>query len=268
MAITKMLSASNRPSPHVQFGGARSEAAASGRRVQVASAAVDNASGPSSSGQGLSTSSSTSSTSSGPGASKRAPAPALPRWAQVKPADSLESPFRDLELMELWEGTGRTRVRQHVNPLRREFQVPATAPDWSAVFADPTLPLAVDIGSGYGRFLLLLQRNNPNRQINYLGIEIRRTLVDRSNEWVARLGLTGRVHYVFANATVSLEALLAGYPGPVTDAFVQFPDPHFKRRHRKRRVVQRRLVDALAAAMPPGGGAAGIQHRGQQRQRV
>lgn len=35
MAITKMLSASNRPSPHVQFGGARSEAAASGRRVQV-----------------------------------------------------------------------------------------------------------------------------------------------------------------------------------------------------------------------------------------
>lgn len=55
-------------------------------------------------------------------------------------------------------------------------QVPATAPDWSAVFADPTLPLAVDIGSGYGRFLLLLQRNNPNRQINYLGIEIRRTV--------------------------------------------------------------------------------------------
>ncbi|KAG2444034.1 hypothetical protein HYH02_009232 [Chlamydomonas schloesseri] len=229
-------------SPHVQFGGARREAAVGSRRVQVASAAVtDSGHEPS------------SSAAASPGASQRAPAPTLPRWAQVKPADSLESPFRELELMELWDGTGKTRVRQHVNPLRREFQVPAAAPDWSAVFADPTLPLAVDIGSGYGRFLLLLQRNNPNRQINYLGIEIRRSLVDRSNEWVSRLGLSGRVHYVFANATVSLEALLAGYPGPLTDAFVQFPDPHFKRRHRKRRVVQRPLVNALAAAMPPGG---------------
>ncbi|KAG2426649.1 hypothetical protein HXX76_012962 [Chlamydomonas incerta] len=249
MALAKLLRASARPSPHVQFGGARSEPGAPGRRVQVASAALDNTSSTSSNGHEPST----SARASHPGASQRAPAPALPLWAQVKPADSLESPFRELELTELWDGTGKTRVRQHVNPLRREFQVPVAAPDWAAVFADPTLPLAVDIGSGYGRFLLLLQRNNPNRRVNYLGVEIRRTLVERSNEWVARLGLGGAVHYVFANATVSLEALLGSYPGPVTDAFVQFPDPHFKRRHRKRRVVQRPLVNALAAAMPPGG---------------
>lgn len=42
------------------------------------------------------------------------------------------------------------------------------------MYADPTLPLVVDIGSGYGRFLLLLQRHNPDRPVNYLGIEIRR----------------------------------------------------------------------------------------------
>jgi tRNA G46 methylase TrmB len=65
-------------------------------------------------------------------------------------------------------------VRQHVNPLRREFQQPASVPDWAAVFADPSLPLALDIGSGYGRFLLLLQRNNPEQRVNYLGLEIRR----------------------------------------------------------------------------------------------
>jgi tRNA (guanine-N7-)-methyltransferase len=34
---------------------------------------------------------------------------------------------------------------------------------------------------------------------------------------------------------------------------VQFPDPHFKRKHRKRRVVQLQLVAALAALMRPGG---------------
>lgn len=30
--------------------------------------------------------------------------------SQVKPADSLESPFRDLELMELWEGVSHRCV--------------------------------------------------------------------------------------------------------------------------------------------------------------
>ncbi|GIL85930.1 hypothetical protein Vretimale_8993 [Volvox reticuliferus] len=171
----------------------------------------------------------------------------------VKPADSRESPFHELDLMDLWDGTGKTRVRQHVNPLRRDYQQPTAAPDWAAVFADPSLPLALDIGSGYGRFLLLLQRNNPNQQVNYLGMEIRSPLVDRANQWVDRLGLQGQVHYVFTNATVSLETLLGSYPGPITDVFIQFPDPHFKRRHHKRRVVQPQLVRALRDLMPPGG---------------
>ena len=33
----------------------------------------------------------------------------------------------------------------------------------------------------------------------------------------------------------------------------QFPDPHFKNKHKKRRVVQPELVQAVAAHMPPGG---------------
>ncbi|GIL64664.1 hypothetical protein Vafri_18575 [Volvox africanus] len=178
---------------------------------------------------------------------------ARPTWMTVKPADSRESPFHELDLMDLWDGTGKTRVRQHVNPLRRDYQEPTAAPDWAAVFSDPSLPLALDIGSGYGRFLLLLQRNNPNQQVNYLGMEIRNPLVDRANQWVDRLGLQGRVHYVFTNATVSLETLLGSYPGPITDVFIQFPDPHFKRRHHKRRVVQPQLVRALRDVMAPGG---------------
>lgn len=34
---------------------------------------------------------------------------------------------------------------------------------------------------------------------------------------------------------------------------MQFPDPHFKNKHKKRRVVQPELVQAVAANMPPGG---------------
>jgi tRNA (guanine-N7-)-methyltransferase len=56
------------------------------------------------------------------------------------------------------------RVRQHVNPLVRELIVPAAPPTWGDAFADPTLPLVVDIGCGYGRFLLLLAKVRGRKQ--------------------------------------------------------------------------------------------------------
>ena len=33
---------------------------------------------------------------------------------------------------------------------------------------------------------------------------------------------------------------------------IQFPDPHFKMKHRKRRVVQPALVESIAALTEPG----------------
>jgi len=120
---------------------------------------------------------------------------------------------------------GRLRVRQHVNPLRAEYQQPAGAIDWAAAFQDPTLPLVIDLGCGPGRFLLLLQARAAAGRVglgvpaggrcNYLGVEIRRPLVERANEWTRQLRCEGNVHYVFANATVSLRGMLEGYPGRV-----------------------------------------------------
>ncbi|GBF99595.1 tRNA (guanine-N(7)-)-methyltransferase [Raphidocelis subcapitata] len=178
-------------------------------------------------------------------------------------ADSRSSPFDELKLREVMDGMGKLRVRQHVNPLRAEYQRPTGPIDWAAAFEDPTLPLAVDLGCGPGRFLLLLQRRAaagrvgagvPNGgRCNYLGLEIRRPLVDRANEWARQLGCAGRVRYVFANATVSLRGILEGYPGPIEAFYVQFPDPHFKRRHRKRRLLQPETVQAMVDALKPGG---------------
>lgn len=41
--------------------------------------------------------------------------------------------------------------------------------------------------------------------------------------------------------------------------YVQFPDPHFKRRHRKRRLLQPDTVKAIAAALKPGGVWAAVE---------
>jgi tRNA (guanine-N7-)-methyltransferase len=163
------------------------------------------------------------------------------------------TPFPQLGIDNaLYARAGGARCRQHVNPLKRELQIPAEPLDWRRTYVDPSLPLAVDIGAGYGRFLLALASLNP--RLNYLGLEIRQPAVDRANRWGEELGLAGnRTCFVMANATVSLEHMLSTYPGPVDLIAVQFPDPHFKKRHKKRRVVQPQLVHAAERLLRHGG---------------
>ena len=110
-------------------------------------------------------------------------------------------------------------------------------------------------------------------------------LIERANEWAKELRLNTAVSFQHANATVSLASMLASYPGQLqlatiqarfipankmiswlpssdpkhctalinNDAIMQFPDPHFKMRHKKRRIVQPQLIAALAELMPSQG---------------
>ena len=68
--------------------------------------------------------------------------------------------------------------------------------------------------------------------------QIREKLVERANRWAELIQLGGRVHFAFCNATISMRTLLGSYPGQLDLVTVQFPDPHFKRKHRKRRTIQ------------------------------
>lgn len=143
------------------------------------------------------------------------------------------------------------RVREHVNPLSRKYQIAAAPPDWQTVFAEVHRPLHLDIGCGRGKFLLDLAQQQP--EWNFLGLEIREPLVDQANEWRVELGLTN-LFYLFCNANKSLRPLLSSLPvGVLQRVTIQFPDPWFKRRHQKRRVVQPELVSVLAEFLVDGG---------------
>ena len=57
-----------------------------------------------------------------------------------------------------------TRIRQHVNPLRMEFQRPVSPPEWGEVFREPDLPLVIDIGVRPARRPARHARTVPGRR--------------------------------------------------------------------------------------------------------
>jgi tRNA (guanine-N7-)-methyltransferase len=141
-----------------------------------------------------------------------------------------------------------------VNPLASQFQLPTIlSHDWPRdVFTDISRPLHLDIGCGKGGFLLEVAAARPDT--NYLGLEIRPSVVQFAKERIERHDLTGCLDYVGCNANVDLDRILKRHGeaggGPLTTVSIQFPDPHFKSAHAKRRVVTASLVLTLAEFMP------------------
>lgn len=145
----------------------------------------------------------------------------------------------------------KVRVRQHVNPLSKKYQMPVSPPDWTKVYAQTNQPLHLDIGCARGEFLFEMARLEPDW--NFLGLEIREPLVDKATFLVSELGLSN-LHFLFCNVNNSLRVLLNSFPsGTLQRVTIQFPDPWFKKRHAKRRVVQPELVDTLATYLIDGG---------------
>src|SRR6185369_8443376 len=143
----------------------------------------------------------------------------------------------------------RVRVHQHVNPLAPFYRQSPQPVDLEAVFADPKLPVHLDIGCARGRFILRMAEAEPSW--NYLGVEIREPLVDEANRLAAEAGLTN-VHYTFCNAMLWRELLLENIPaGTLQKVTIQFPDPWFKNRHAKRRMVNAELVKTVVDQLAP-----------------
>ncbi|MCS7287820.1 MAG: tRNA (guanosine(46)-N7)-methyltransferase TrmB, partial [Roseiflexus sp.] len=143
------------------------------------------------------------------------------------------------------------RVRQHVNPLSLHLIQPIQLPDWSLIYAQVEQPLHIDIGSAKGVFLLKMAQQQP--QWNFLGLEIRRPLVEYANQQKMAHDLPN-LHFMFAQVNVHLESILESLPaGVLHRVTIQFPDPWFKRKQQKRRIVKPELVATIARYLQPGG---------------
>ena len=141
-------------------------------------------------------------------------------------------------------------MRQHVNPLSRNFRQIESIPSLVEMFGDSKLNLHLDIGCASGDFLFDLALVNTNW--NYLGIEIRERLVKVAKS-KAREREIENLYFIFGNAINILNDVQSNFIiKNVKSISFNFPDPWFKKRHYKRRVVQPEFINILSNSLPKG----------------
>ena len=115
-------------------------------------------------------------------------------------------------------------------------------------------PLEIEVGSGKGLFLTTASSANP--RVNFVGIEIMakyaahaagrllRSRNEQDDHSTNALMISGNAEPLFANRIG---------PGTLEAVHVYFPDPWWKKRHRKRRVVNETSIRNFSRTLRVGG---------------
>ena len=141
-------------------------------------------------------------------------------------------------------------MRQHVNPLSKNFDVIERVPSLVEMFADPKLPLHLDIGCAAGEFLFDLALANASW--NYIGIEIRERLIKTAKIKAKKRDIRN-LYFLFGSVNNIVRDYHCNFLLEKADSIsLNFPEPWFKKRHYKRRVIQPEFIDLLSHSMQKG----------------
>jgi len=109
-------------------------------------------------------------------------------------------------------------------------------------------PLEVEMGSGKGLFISRAAAERPEH--DFLGVEIAKKYAAHCAAGIARAGLTSAAMVSGDGLRLFHEFLpTAG----VAAVHVYFPDPWWKKRHRKRRVMNEAFLADVERVLAPGG---------------
>ena len=141
-------------------------------------------------------------------------------------------------------------MRQHVNPLNKNFKEIERIPSLIEMFGERNANLHLDIGCAAGEFLFDLALVNTSW--NYLGIEIREKLVKTAKLKVQENQIKN-LYFVFGNANNIFNNVQSKFfIENISSISFNFPDPWFKKRHYKRRVIQPEFIKILSNSMQKG----------------
>lgn len=133
------------------------------------------------------------------------------------------------------------RCHAHTNPFKDTLIELPSNPDsvcWDKHFDNGVQPTFIDIGCGYGKFLIETAQQYPDE--NVLGLEIR----DKVAEFVEQKTKdTPNCSVIKTNALLFLPNFFKQCT--LKKVFVLFPDPHFKKRKQKCRIICRQTMQVL-----------------------
>ena len=134
--------------------------------------------------------------------------------------------------------------------LSQHLVMPEELPDpWNtAALFGHEAPVQIEIGSGKGLFLETVATALPEEL--FLGIEIAEKYAEYCAVQLAKLGISN-VKMVHGDAQPLFQKLLLS--NSIAAVHIYFPDPWWKRRHRKRRVMNEPLLLDVARVLVPGG---------------
>ncbi len=121
-------------------------------------------------------------------------------------------------------------------------------PDWRHLLGDPAGALEVEMGSGHGGYALSFARDQPDRVL--VAIEQRAKFAEQLRARARRLG---HANLVALQGDARLLAPRLFRAGSLAAIHVHFPDPWWKRRHRRRRLVDDGMARLVFGLLAPGG---------------
>lgn len=119
--------------------------------------------------------------------------------------------------------------------------------DWDSLFGS-SHPLILEIGFGYGQYLIHLAQSRPDHHV--IGLEVANRCLSATEAAVERLRLPN-VRLIHGTAEMALRHLFE--PESISEIHVNFPDPWFKHRHGHRRLMQRDTLDVIVSRLTPDG---------------
>lgn len=148
------------------------------------------------------------------------------------------------------------RPRAHCNPFAEVGMFVPRSPDnveWEKFYTHSGPPSFLDVGCGYGRFLIHVASRFSEK--NICGIEIRRKVAEFTGKKIHALRENEKTctnaHVIHTNALLFLPNIFAA--GSLEKVFVLFPDPQFKKKKHKARIVSRQMADIYAYILAKNG---------------
>ena len=115
------------------------------------------------------------------------------------------------------------------------------------VFERPDAPLHVEIGSGYGHFMLEFCEKNP--KVNFVGIDYR---FKRSFQLAKKLAIHPTKNFRYLRGKGERLEFMFGEK-EIDSLYYFFPDPWPKTRHHKKRLFQERFLQSVHKVLKKDG---------------